>query len=163
MHKVLRPSAFKAKGGAAMHHEDCSCKMWWGGAAKAKKADGGKIKWIQGAIKHPGSLHKALHVPEGEKIPAKKLEKATHSHNPKLAKANLAKTLKRMHHAKGGEVFSGNSETKIPGVVPGGRKAHAVGGQTDANATIRNMMAGEFKSGGRAAHAKWQGQGQNQH
>ena len=155
MHKVLRPSAFKAKGGAAMHHEDCTCKMCWGGAAKSKKADGGKIKWIQGAIKHPGSLHKALHVPEGEKIPAKKLEKATHSHNPKLAKkANLAKTLKRMHHAKGGEVFSGNSETKIPGVVPGGRKAHAVGGQTDANATIRNMMAGDFKSGGRAAHAK---------
>jgi len=142
MHKVLRPTAFKAKGGAAMHHEDCTCKMCWGGAAKSKKADGGKIKWIQGAIKHPGSLHKALHVPEGEKIPAKKLEKATHSHNPKLAKkANLAKTLKRMHHAKGGEVFSGNSETKIPGVVPGGRMAHAKGGKAKGKTNINiNVM-----------------------
>ena len=142
MHKVLRPSAFKAKGGAAMHHEDCSCKMCMGGAAKASKADGGKIKWIQGAIKHPGSLHKALHVPEGEKIPAKKLEKATHSHNPKLAKkANLAKTLKRMHHAKGGEVFSGNSETKIPGVVSGGRMAHAKGGKAKGKTNINiNVM-----------------------
>jgi hypothetical protein len=65
------------------------------------KTDG---KWIQGAIKHPGALHKALHVKEGEKIPAKKLEKAAHSDNPKLAKqANLAKTLKSMHHAHGGK------------------------------------------------------------
>jgi len=73
-------------------------------AAMPRKA-GGKAKWIQGAIKHPGSLHKALHVPAGEKIPAKKLEKAAHSDNPKLAKkANLAKTLKGMHHAHGGKV-----------------------------------------------------------
>lgn len=54
-------------------------------------------KWIQGAIKHPGSLRKALHVKKGEKIPAKKLEKATHSKNKSLAKkANLAKTLSKM-------------------------------------------------------------------
>ena len=46
-----------------------------------------------------GVLHKALHVPEGEKIPAKKLEKASNSDNPTLARrANLAKTLKKMHH-----------------------------------------------------------------
>jgi hypothetical protein len=142
MHKVLRPTAFKAHGGAAMHHEDCSCKMCMGGAAKSKKADGGKIKWIQGAIKHPGSLHKALHVPEGEKIPAKKLEKAAHSKNPKLAKkAHLAETLKRMHHAKGGEVFSGNSTTKIPGVVSGGRTAHKKGGKTKGKTNINiNVM-----------------------
>jgi hypothetical protein len=58
------------------------------------------VKWIQGAIKHPGALHKQLHVPTGEKIPAKKLEKAAHSNNPLLAKrANLAKTLKKMHHS----------------------------------------------------------------
>jgi hypothetical protein len=54
--------------------------------------------WIKGAIKHPGALHKALGVKKGEKIPAKKLEKAEHSKNPKLKKeANLAKTLKKMH------------------------------------------------------------------
>ena len=33
-------------------------------------------KWIQGAIKHPGALHKELGVPEGKKIPGKKLAKA---------------------------------------------------------------------------------------
>ena len=32
--------------------------------------------WIKGAIKHPGALHKELGVPEGKKIPAKKLAKA---------------------------------------------------------------------------------------
>jgi hypothetical protein len=54
-------------------------------------------KWIQKAInpKHKGALHKALGVPEGEKIPAKKMAKAAKSSNPKVAKmANLAKTLK---------------------------------------------------------------------
>lgn len=58
----------------------------------------GKEKWIQGAIKHPGALHKELHVKEGKKIPEKKLEKAEHSKNPTLKKrAALAETLKKMH------------------------------------------------------------------
>jgi hypothetical protein len=62
------------------------------------KASGGSVKWIQGAIKHPGALHKSLHVPEGEKIPAKKLAKAAHSENPTLAKrARLAQTLGKLH------------------------------------------------------------------
>jgi hypothetical protein len=65
----------------------------------AHKAHGGPAKWIQGAIQHPGALHKQLHVPAGEKIPAKKLEKAAHSTNPTLAKrAHLAQTLKKLHH-----------------------------------------------------------------
>lgn len=54
-------------------------------------------KWIQGAIKHPGKLHRELGVPEGKKIPAKKLAKATHSKNPTIRReANLAKTLKKL-------------------------------------------------------------------
>ena len=65
---------------------------------RAGRKSGGGTKWISGAIKHPGALHKELHVPEGEKIPEKKLEKASHSDNPTLRKrANLAKTLKKMH------------------------------------------------------------------
>lgn len=61
--------------------------------------------WISGAIKHPGALHKSLGVPQGEKIPAKKLEKAAHSDNPTLAKrARLAETLKTLHKRHGGEV-----------------------------------------------------------
>jgi len=56
-----------------------------------------KEKWIQKAIEHPGSLHKALGVKKGEKIPAKKLKKAEHSKNPSLKKkAVLAETLKKM-------------------------------------------------------------------
>lgn len=55
--------------------------------------------WIQGAIKHPGALHRELHVPEGEKIPKGKIAKAAHSSNPTLAKrARLAETLSRMGH-----------------------------------------------------------------
>lgn len=55
-------------------------------------------KWIQGAIKKPGALHKSLGVPEGKKIPASKLKKAEHSKNPKTRKrAVLAETLKKMH------------------------------------------------------------------
>ena len=54
-----------------------------------------KKKWIQEAIKKPGSLRKTLGVKSGEKIPARKLEKATHSKNPTTARrARLAETLK---------------------------------------------------------------------
>ena len=58
-------------------------------------------KWIQKAIKHPGGLHKSLHVPMGQKIPSAKIRSATHSSNPHIrAMANLAETLKhlRKHH-----------------------------------------------------------------
>jgi len=72
-------------------------KMAMGGYSKGGHPD----KWIQGAIKHPGALHKSLHLPKGKKIPESKLEKAIHSKNPLLRKrANLAKTLKKMHHGK---------------------------------------------------------------
>ena len=61
-------------------------------------AEKGK-NWIQGIHMQKGALHKALHVKKGEKIPEKKLEKAEHSKNPLTRKrANLAKTLKGLHH-----------------------------------------------------------------
>lgn len=89
MHEVLREKAFKASGGKTMHHDDCSCKMCMGGAAKAKKADGGKINWIK----------------------------------------------------KDKEIFSGNSKTKIPGEVPGGRSAHKHGGKAKGKTHINiNVM-----------------------
>ena len=56
-----------------------------------------KTKWIQEAInpEKKGALHKAVAVPKGNTIPAKKLAKATHSKNPTLKKrAVLAETLK---------------------------------------------------------------------
>lgn len=53
-------------------------------------------KWIQKAIKHPGALHKELGVPEGKKIPEKKLVKAEHAKGKLGKRARLAATLKGM-------------------------------------------------------------------
>ena len=54
-------------------------------------------KWISGAIKHPGALHKELGVPEGKKIPAKSLQKAEHAGGKLGKRARLAETLKGFH------------------------------------------------------------------
>jgi hypothetical protein len=58
-------------------------------------------KWIAGAIEHKGALHRALGVPEGEKIPASKMASASKKAKKsggKLAKMlNLARTLKGFH------------------------------------------------------------------
>lgn len=53
-------------------------------------------KFIQKAIKHPGALHKELGVPEGKKIPAKKLAKAAKAKGKLGQRARLAETLKGM-------------------------------------------------------------------
>ena len=50
--------------------------------------------WIAGAIKHPGALKKQLHVKADEKIPAGKLEKASHASGKLGKRARLAMTLK---------------------------------------------------------------------
>jgi hypothetical protein len=51
--------------------------------------------WIQKAIKKPGSLRASLGVKKGEKIPAKKLNKAAKAGGKLGQRARLAKTLKR--------------------------------------------------------------------
>jgi hypothetical protein len=54
-----------------------------------------KKMWIADATKNKGALHKALKVPEGKKIPEKKLEKGEKSKSPKIRKeVALAETLK---------------------------------------------------------------------
>jgi hypothetical protein len=59
----------------------------------------GKHLWVQGMHMKKGALHSDLHVPQGQKIPDKKIQKAEHSSNPLIAKrAHLAETLKHMHH-----------------------------------------------------------------
>lgn len=55
-----------------------------------------KDKWIQGAIKKPGALRKALHVKEGHDIPAKKLTKAAKAPGKLGQRARLAITLKKL-------------------------------------------------------------------
>src|SRR5262249_15891686 len=59
--------------------------------------DGGK-KWIAGAIKHPGALHRQLGVPQGKKIPSGKLKAAASKGGTLGRRARLAETLKKMHH-----------------------------------------------------------------
>jgi len=66
-----------------------------------------KGKWIQDAIKKPGSLRKSLGIKKGEKIPAGKLAKAANKRTKggKLTKtarrARLAQTLKGFRKKKG--------------------------------------------------------------
>ena len=52
-------------------------------------------KWIQKAIKKPGSLRKSLGVKEGEKIPAGKLAAAAKKPGKMGQRARLAQTLKK--------------------------------------------------------------------
>lgn len=57
-------------------------------------------KWIARAIKHHGALHRQLGVPEGQKIPASKLNAAAEKGGTLGRRANLAKTLSRLRHSK---------------------------------------------------------------
>ena len=58
-------------------------------------------KWIQKMGMKKGKLHEKLGVPEGKKIPEKKLEKAEKSKSSSLRKeAQLAETLKSMRKKK---------------------------------------------------------------
>ncbi|MDE2019156.1 MAG: hypothetical protein KGJ13_02285 [Patescibacteria group bacterium] len=50
-------------------------------------------------IKHPGALHRELHIKPGHHIPAKAIEKALHSSNPTLRKrAQFAENARHWHH-----------------------------------------------------------------
>lgn len=51
-------------------------------------------RWIQKAIKKPGALHRELGVPQGKKIPAKKLAAAAKKGGKLGKRARLAETLK---------------------------------------------------------------------
>lgn len=53
-------------------------------------------KWIQKIGMKKGALHKELGVPEGKKIPAKKLAKAAKEPGKEGQRARLAETLKGM-------------------------------------------------------------------
>jgi hypothetical protein len=55
-----------------------------------------KEHWIQGAVRHPGALHKELGVPEGKNIPESKLKKAEEKGGKMGKQAHLAETLKKL-------------------------------------------------------------------
>jgi hypothetical protein len=53
-------------------------------------------KWIAGATKHKGALHRALGVPQGEKIPPAKIAKAAKAGGRLGKEAQLAQTLGKL-------------------------------------------------------------------
>jgi hypothetical protein len=59
----------------------------------SKMAQSKRKNWMQGAVSHPGALHRQLGVPAGQRIPAKKIAAAANSSNQLLARrARLAQT-----------------------------------------------------------------------
>jgi len=65
-------------------------------ARYAKSKDASSDRWISGAVKRPGQLHRDLGIPQEEKIPSKKLEAATKRPGKVGQRARLAKTLRKM-------------------------------------------------------------------
>ena len=134
----VAPRMFK-RGGKAEHGPDCSCAKCSGD--RVARASGGG-NWIAGATKNKGALHRKLGVPEGEKIPAKKLAKAAHSKDPTERKeVALAKTLKGLHKSAGGALDGGTRPV-------GGRKAHASGGRAKKGAMNVNIIIAPPRGGG---------------
>ena len=52
--------------------------------------------WIKGATSRPGALHRALGVPEGTRIPAKKVAAAAQKGGTLGKQARLAETLGKL-------------------------------------------------------------------
>lgn len=137
--KEVKASALKAHGG------NCGCSKCMGGRAERK--DGGK-NWIADMHMKKGALHKELHVPKDKKIPEKKLMKAEHSDNQKLAKrAKVAETLKGLHKKDGGCVSDGELQGTRP---TGGRLARKSGGRSGKGKMNVNVIIATHPSHGDA-------------
>ena len=85
---MLKPKAFKAEGGSAMHHKDCTCKMCMGG--KTEKNKGGGVFSGEGyPFKVPGEV---------------KGGRSAHAHGGKAGgkgKMNVNIIIASGHHDKG--------------------------------------------------------------
>lgn len=104
--------------------------------------------WIQGAIRHPGALHREMGVPEGQPIQAQRLEHAADAGGVLGERARLAETLKGMHRAFGGPVEAGK-----PYVV-GERGAelfqpHVGGRIVPHHQMVRQFIMAGLRGGGR--------------
>lgn len=135
-----QPTPYK-KGGK-VHDDAAEDKKLFGklyAAAEKKEPKGMKKggKWIAGAVKKPGALHRELGVPMGEKIPKGKIDKAANSSNPMLAKrANFAKTVSKF--ANGGAVPRG----KVAKFAAGGTSVKTVAPVGGVAPTGRPMPTG---------------------
>lgn len=57
-------------------------------------------KWIKGAIKRPGQLHRDLGVPQGKKIPRGRIQAAAKGSGKTAQRARLALLLSRLRGRK---------------------------------------------------------------
>ena len=62
----------------------------------ADDTDNEPKKFIQTAIQHPGALHRALNIPEGQDIPTDKLREAAQAGGHLGRMARFAMTLKNI-------------------------------------------------------------------
>jgi hypothetical protein len=143
MHKILKPKAFKADGGA-MHHKDCSCKMCSGGRTM-KNAGGGlyaNIHAKQERIAHGSKEH--MRKPGSKGAPTADAFKQS----AKTAKAVGGRT----KHANGGEAGRGlyvreGYPHEVPG-VDGGRTAKKGGGSLGKKKGTTNIHVNVMPHGG---------------
>jgi len=56
--------------------------------------------WIAGAVRNKGGLHRSLGVPQGEKIPASKIQAAAQRGGKVGKQARLAQTLGKLRRGK---------------------------------------------------------------
>lgn len=109
---------------------------------------------IAAAHKNPGALHRALGVPEGTKIPAKKMAKAAKSSSPLMQqRVNLAKNLGAIGKCDGGPMHKYARGGKVE---DGAGRADSVGDSgmaentPDPSAKKGPAWWADFKKGGYA-------------
>ena len=104
-------------------------------------ADGGEPKkWVQGAIKKPGQLHRDLGVPEGEKIPKSKIKAAEKGGGKVAKRAQLADTMSKWKD--GGMPKLPKLE---PGAAPEPKPAPNAVEQTVSNDGMRHYLGKTIK------------------
>jgi len=105
-----------------------------GEAMPITMSEGGKTPHFLEGLKK-GALHKEMGMPAGEKIPAKRLEKAANSDNETLRKrAQFAINAKKWNHAEGGVI---PHEEKLKSIYKAmGIKKYADGGVAASDQTV---------------------------
>jgi hypothetical protein len=66
-----------------------------------KKRKPRKKKWIQGAVKKPGQLHKDLGIKQGKKIPHSRLRAAAKGNSKTAQRARFALNMRKINRKKG--------------------------------------------------------------
>lgn len=66
------------------------------GLKKKKK----QKKWIQGAVKRPGQLHRDLGVKKGKKIPVSKIRSAAKGNSKTAQRARFALNMRKINSRK---------------------------------------------------------------